>query len=182
MGRFTCILLALLFAAGSASPSGAGGDDAARLGQYALTDLDGGTRTLGDYHGDVVVVNFWASWCAPCLKELPILDDWHAEWAPRGAKIAAISVDSSSKKARRFVEEAKLKMDVYHDGPDGLAKQLDLPFLPCTYVLDRSGKVVLVTGGSSKEELARVQRTVEALLSSTNSASLETAAVDGGVR
>ena len=179
MNRSMGILLALALVA--AVPAFAGDDAAATLQGYELTDLDGATSSLADHHGEVVVVNFWASWCAPCLKELPVLDSWNTEWAGRGARVAAISVDNSAVKAARMVEKQDLGLDVYHDGPDGLARDLDLPWLPCTYVLDQSGQVVLVTGGSSDEELARVERTVEELLSKAASAAAITSS-NGGAR
>lgn len=135
-----------------------------QLQGYELKDLEGASHSFAQNRGEVVVVNFWASWCAPCLKELPVFDRWHEDWSTRGARVAAISVDSSARKARNFVEKAGLGLDVYHDGPDGLARQLDLPYLPCTFVLDQEGRVALVSGGSSEEELERVYRTVEGLL------------------
>jgi thiol-disulfide isomerase/thioredoxin len=180
MNRHLNILAALVTVAVFAAPSGADEDAASQLQSYQLTDLEGVEHSLREHRGEVVVVNFWASWCAPCLKELPMLDAWHAEWADRGARVAAISVDHNPKKARRFIDKAGLGLDVYHDGPDGLASQLDLPFLPCTYVLDQSGAVVLISGGSNDEELTRIQSTVEGLLSS--SAALETASAHGGAR
>ena len=182
MNRNLSILAALVIGFVSAAPAGADDDDTRQLQSYVLTDLEGAEHSLREHRGEVIVVNFWASWCAPCLKELPILDSWHAEWAGRGARVAAISVDSNSKKARRFVDKAELGLDVYHDGPDGLARQLDLPFLPCTYVLDQSGDVVLISGGSSEEELDRIQRTVETLLSSSSAATLTTTSTDGDAR
>ena len=180
MNRHLNILAALVTVAVFAAPSGADADAAVQLQSYQLTDLEGTRYSLQEHRGEVIVVNFWASWCAPCLKELPMLDAWHAKWADRGARVAAISVDHNPKKARRFIDKAGLGLDVYHDGPDGLARQLGIPFLPCTYVLDQSGKVVLISGGSSEEELTRIQNTVEALLSS--SAALETVSTQGGAR
>lgn len=139
-------------------------DDAQRLTEYELTRFDGATHSLSEDAGEVVVVNFWASWCAPCLKELPVFDAWNSDWSTRGARVVAISVDHDARKARRFVEKTGLGLDFYHDGPDGLARELDLPFLPCTFVLDQAGEIVLVSGGSSEQELERVRRTVEELL------------------
>ena len=176
------ILIALLTVAGFAVPGGAADDDARLIRNYRLTDLEGAEHTLQENRGEVIVVNFWASWCPPCQKELPVMDGWNDEWADRGARVAAISVDSDLKDVRRFVEEAGLDLDVYHDGPGGLAGQLELPFLPCTYVLDQSGEIVLTSGGASDEDLARVRDTVEQLLASPPSASLNTTTANGGAR
>lgn len=158
----------------------AAGEDSRQLQNYRLTDLEGEPHSLGERRGEVVVVNFWASWCAPCLKELPTLDAWHAEWQGRGASVAAISVDHDQRKARRFVEKKGLDLDVYHDGPEGLARELDLPSLPCTYVLDQDGNVALVSQGASDEDLERVRRTVEGLIGT--SASAASSSNDGGAR
>ncbi len=129
-----------------------------------LKSLAGGSASLSDWRGDVLVVNFWASWCKPCLQELPILDEWNTAWREEGAHVVAISVDREEKRVIRFVDETALAMPVFHDGPNGLAKILDLPSLPCTYVLDREGRVVMQIRGSSASDLARVRVEVESRL------------------
>lgn len=131
-----------------------------------LTTADGATTTLAAWDGQVVVVNFWASWCAPCRRELPQLDGWNTDWAPRGAHVVAVSLDSDRERARRFASDQELKLTVLHDGPEGLARQLDLPAVPTTYVLDRDGVVVLEVQGSGERELDLVRQTVEKLLAS----------------
>lgn len=180
MDRFVRIVGILAICVSTATGVFAAGEDARQLSSYRLTDLEGEPHSLGERRGEVVVVNFWASWCAPCLKELPTLDAWHSEWQERGASVAAISVDRDERKARRFVEKEGLGLDVFHDGPEGLARDLDLPSLPCTYVIDQDGNVALVSQGSSDEDLERVRRTVEGLLGT--SASAATSSSNGGAR
>ena len=180
MNQFARTLGILAICAATAIGVSAAGEDARQLETYRLTDLEGTQHSLGERRGEVVVVNFWASWCAPCLKELPTLDAWHSEWDGRGASVAAISVDKDERKARRFVEKEGLGLDVYHDGPEGLARDLDLPSLPCTYVIDQDGNVALVSQGSSDEDLERVRRTVEGLIGT--SASAATTSSTGGAR
>ena len=170
MDRFSRTFGIVAICVATATGVTAADDDARLLQSYELTDLEGERHSLAERQGEVVVVNFWASWCAPCLKELPTLDAWNADWSGRGARVAAISVDREERNARRFVDKAGLELDVYHDGPDGLARELDLPFLPCTYVLDRNGEIALISGGSSEADLERVRRTVEGLLGTSASA------------
>lgn len=141
------------------------------LTTYNLKSLDGADTRLSSFRGEVVVVNFWASWCAPCLKELPVLNKWNAAWSDRGGRVVAISIDRDIRKARRFAKKADLTLTVLHDSPDGLAKILDLPSLPCTFVLDREGNVVKVIRSSSSKDLAALEQAVEALLHSPRKSS-----------
>src|SRR5262245_56507826 len=88
----------------AAADVGCAQSDRDTLAAHRLESLDGKTTTLAAYRGDVIVVNFWASWCAPCRRELPMLDQWNAAWSGRGARVIAISIDTDAKKARRFAE------------------------------------------------------------------------------
>jgi len=136
------------------------------LASHRLTSFEGAATTLSAYRGQVLVVNFWASWCAPCHDELVTMDRWNDAWAERGARVVAISIDKDAAKARRFTEHLKLSLTVLHDGPTGLARTLDIPALPCTYLLDSQGRVVSVVRGSSAGELAALRAKVEAMLAS----------------
>ena len=70
-----------------------------------MVDLAGESASLADYRGEVLVVNFWASWCAPCRDELPVLDAWNTEWAGTGARVVAVSLDKRIDNAKRFVAD-----------------------------------------------------------------------------
>jgi peroxiredoxin len=141
------------------------------LERHPLRDPEGRVVRLGELRGDVVVVSFWASWCKPCKKELRALDAWLDESRGRAEapRVVAVSVDSDSRKAMRFVQETAVRIPVYHDGPDGLARSLDLPALPLTLVLDRDGRIAHVARGGSAEELAALERKVEQLLAEPSS-------------
>ena len=176
------VLLAVVVMAAVATVAGAGksrdashpGPDAAQirraLGDHTLRGLDGRTLRLGSLQGEVVVVNFWASWCGPCRKELPSLDRLHASIAPRGGRVVAVSIDHEERNVRRFIRAHRLSLPVYHDGPDGLARKLDLPHVPFTVVLDRDGGVALTTGGADERALEAIAATTRRLLAAAPSA------------
>ena len=174
------VTAALLVPSFDVNRAAAGTDAGEILASYPLTSLDGVETRLSSFRGEVVIVNFWASWCAPCRKELPVMDGWHADWTGRGGRVVAISIDKEVRKARRFAEETNLSLTVLHDTPDGLARILDIPSLPCTFLLDKDGNVVSVVRSSSGEELSKLQKQAESLLASSRYAAGDSA--DGGTQ
>lgn len=142
------------------------------LGRHPLRMLDGPPTTLAAMRGDVVVVNFWATWCAPCRKELPRLDALNRQLAGHGARIVAVSIDEDAANVERFTKGGRLTLPVAHDGPAGLARELDLRSVPATIVLDRDGRVAWSTGRSDEATLAEMTAVVKRLAGS--------AAVAGG--
>jgi thiol-disulfide isomerase/thioredoxin len=171
--------------AASASPALAGADEAAvaagaenrhgeALRRHPLRTLDGRTVTLAAYDGEVVVVNFWASWCKPCRRELPGLDALHRDLL-RGAggvrgRVVAISIDAEAANARRFVRDHKLSLPACHDGPEGLARILDLDRVPTTLVLDRDGRIAFVQSGGGPQALAELNAVTRRLLATRTAA------------
>lgn len=150
-------------AAAPAAFGAAPGAAEAALGRHPLRLLDGSRTTLAGLRGRVVVVNFWASWCAPCRRELPRLDALHRELAAGGASVIAVSLDSDAENARRFARAARLSLPVAHDGPAALARTLELRAVPATVVLDRDGRIAWSTGRSDDAALAELERVVRRL-------------------
>lgn len=159
------LLLATPAAAGAPKGLGASADAAQRaIAARSLRGLDGKPMTLASKPGEVVVVNFWASWCAPCRRELPRLAKLNRELAGRGARVVAISIDRDAENARRFCKSQGVSLPVAHDGPEGLARQLDLKSVPLTLVLDGDGRIAYSTTGSDEAALAQVAAAAHRLL------------------
>lgn len=135
----------------------------AAIASHELNRLDGETAQIGEMQGDVVVLNFWASWCKPCKKELLVLDELAASLEGSRARILAVSIDQEAKNASRYIEKAGLELEVFHDGTNGLASALDLPSLPCTIVVGTDGRIVEVAQDGSLKTLRRLERKVREL-------------------
>jgi len=125
-----------------------------RLGEAAPGS--GPELTLSSLRGRVVVLNFWASWCGPCRRELPQLRALAASLAGSGGRVVPVSIDADARNAADFAQRFAPGLAVFHDGPDGLARSLDLPALPYTLVLDRDGRMVWSGGGADAATLAQI--------------------------
>lgn len=142
------------------------------LAQHPLTTLSGEETTLSAA-GRVTVVHFWATWCAPCRKELPLLDDLHERYGDQDIRFAAISVDTDPAKLRRFLEEVPVSLPIYVDGTSGVAKALDLPSLPYTVVLDANGNTVLATAQSGASAMKAISQSIDRTLAQAASGQYE---------
>jgi peroxiredoxin len=116
--------------------------DAHRQGaDFSLQDLQKQTWQLHQLKGKVVLVNFWATWCPPCRKEMPDLNALYAEFKDRGLVILAIS-DEEAAKVLLFIQAQGINYPVLLDPGDAVNKQFDIEGIPKSFVYDREGKIV----------------------------------------
>jgi thiol-disulfide isomerase/thioredoxin len=105
-------------------------------------DSQGGKRTLADFHGRMILLNVWATWCVPCREEMPALDRLQAELGGPRFQVLAVSVDQEGPEiAQRFFKEIGVKsLDFYIDRSARAAFQLDAVGLPVSILIDRQGR------------------------------------------
>jgi thiol-disulfide isomerase/thioredoxin len=115
--------------------------------------LTGGA--LPDTAGKVVVVDFWASWCAPCKASFPAYARLQATYAARGLVIVAVSVDDSAAAYAAFLAKLKPSFATVHDAEHKLVGLVQVPTMPTSYLLDRSGKVRFVHEGFHGDQTER---------------------------
>ena len=131
-----------------------------------LVSLAGGE--LPATAGKVVLVDFWASWCAPCKASFPMIAKLHQEYAPRGLVIAAIGIDEKAAAAAAFVKKLAPPFVTLHDRSQALVKQVVVPTMPTTYLLGRDGRVRFVHEGYHGERSDReLRQQIEMLLVET---------------
>ena len=116
--------------------------------EFELPRLSGGgTASLADYRGKVVVLNFWASWCDPCKAESPLLERWHQRLSKQGGLVLGVDVQDLSGDARAFVDEFRLTYPMLRDGPGKLRDDFGILGLPESFVIDRRGRIAAVVRG-----------------------------------
>ncbi len=110
--------------------------------EVSLPDLEGRTVRLSDFRGNVVVLNFWATWCPPCVEEMPSLQKLQQALGEKGLQVLAASVDENLQDVARFREEHDLSLPILHDRGGKIAHRFSTFKYPETYVVDRDGKLV----------------------------------------
>ena len=114
----------------------------------ALPVLDApGTRSLRSYRGKVVVLNFWASWCAPCKSETPLLERLQRQIASRGGTVLGVNYRDTTGDANAFARKYGLTYPSLRDVDGDLANDYGTRALPETFVIDRQGKITAVSRG-----------------------------------
>jgi peroxiredoxin len=108
---------------------------------FTLPDLDGKLHGLANFRGQVVVLNFWATWCPPCIDEMPSLQRLHQALADRGVAVIAVSVDERFSDVPAFVKKFDLTFPVLYDEGKKVSRKYQTFKYPETYILDRDGRL-----------------------------------------
>lgn len=97
---------------------------------------------LSPHAGKVVLVDFWASWCTPCRRSFPWMNDMQTKYADDGLVIVAVNVDNDREAALRFLEEHPPGFEVHYDADHALARRFEVVAMPSSFLLDRDGRIV----------------------------------------
>lgn len=133
-----------------------------------FVDGDGAARSLGEWRGRVVLINLWATWCAPCIEEMPSLDRIAARLGGPGFDVVAIAVDrQGATVVRPFMEKLGLaRLQLYLDPTNGVVRALGAPGLPVSVVLDREGRELGRVLGAAEWDSPAFERLLRAAIGS----------------
>ena len=130
-----------------------------------IADTPTATLDLARFHGQVVVVDFWASWCKPCRQSIPWLNQLRSQYASQGLVIIGVNVDAERSDAERFLREVPIDFQVLYDPQGRLAQEFHVQGMPSTFVYDRNGKLAQTLLGYREARRADHEATIQALLS-----------------
>jgi len=112
-----------------------------RAPDFKITTDDGRTVTRTNFGGKVLVLNFWASWCAPCVSEAPSLEAFERQMGPQGVVVLGVSIDTNEKRYRQFLERFHITFPTARDPEANLSASYGTFLIPETYVIDSTGQV-----------------------------------------
>ena len=110
--------------------------------QFYVKDRNGQMHSLNDFRGKVVLVNFWATWCPPCIEEMPSMDNLQKKLDEEKFAVIAISVDDSWDPVDAYIKSSNLDLNIYSDFEGKVAKLYGTHKVPETYILSKEGTVV----------------------------------------
>lgn len=121
-------------------------------------------RTLADYRGQPVLLNIWATWCAPCRAEMPSIERLHNTYGPRGLKVVAVSIDDPGTEAaiRAFARDMGLTFEILHDSTGQVQRAYETTGVPETIIIGRDGvirkKIAMATDWDSEPNRHLIER------------------------
>jgi len=114
---------------------------------FTLKSNTGENLKLSEFRGEVVLINFWASWCGPCRQEMPVLDELHRQYKALGFTVLGVNVEEDSSAARKLLEEVQISFPVLFDNNSVVSKQYDVIAMPSTVLVDRNGNMRFIHKG-----------------------------------
>jgi len=152
---FTVLLLSLSLPVFATEPAA----------DFALPSFPDDTNiTLADFKGRVVYLDFWATWCPPCRKSFPWMEEMQQHYKADGLSIIAVSVDKKRQLIEQFIKKTEPTFIVAHDPTGKVAKTYKLRGMPSTYLIDRNGQLVMTHMGFRNKDKAKMEAAIQTLL------------------
>jgi peroxiredoxin len=131
---------------------------------FTLESRDGGAVSLEDLGGQVVMINFWATWCVPCRQEMPHLQALYERYNDLGFELLAVNVEDDPEGARKWLEETPVTFPVLFDANNEVSKMYKVVAMPSTVLVGRDGTMRFIHHGYKAGYEGEYQNQVRALL------------------
>lgn len=129
---------------------------------FEVVDLEGNTHRLSEYKGQGVFLNFWGSWCGPCKREMPFMENQSKEFKEKGVHILALNVKDTRLKAETFRDQYGLTFPIAQDRDESILRAYNVIPLPTTFLIDPDGVIVkIITTGMTEEEIRQAMESIQ---------------------
>lgn len=131
---------------------------------FTLKSMSGKNLKLSEFRGQVVMINFWASWCAPCRQEMPLLEDLYKKYKGLGFALLGVNVEEDSSKASTLLRSIRVSFPILFDNKNKVSKLYKVSAMPTTVIVDRGGNMRYLHQGYKPGYEREYQKQVRSLL------------------
>ena len=131
---------------------------------FTLKSLDGKNLKLSELAGNVVLLNFWASWCGPCRKEMPLLNDLQKKYESLGFVVLGVNVEQNTDPAKSFLKKTPVDFPILFDSANNVSKLYDVIAMPTTVMIDRNGTMRYLHRGYKAGDEKKYKKMVKKLI------------------
>lgn len=129
---------------------------------FELVDLEGNKHRLSDYKGEGVFLNFWGTWCPPCKKEMPYMEDMYKEFEAKGVHILTVNVGEPKTKIEIFRDDMALSFPMLWDKNKSVMDLYNIKPLPTTFLINPDGKIIrIIKQGMSEEQIREYLESIQ---------------------
>lgn len=161
--RFICLIV--LFGLNSSLPAQAGTSPLSGPAQpFSLPTRNGPPVQLADFKGDVVMINFWASWCGPCRQEMPLIEGLHKKYSRLGFTVLGVNVDANPQDAHKMLTEIPVSFPVGFDSKNKVSELYQIDAMPSTLMVDRKGNLRFLHRGYKPGYEADYEKQIRTLI------------------
>ncbi len=122
---------------------------------FVLVDMQGNKHRLSDYRGQGVFLNFWGTWCPPCKKEMPYINNQYLQYKDKGVQVLSIDIQEPKLAVNQFAERYKLDFPIMIDTDKEVMNVYGIDPLPATFLIDKNGDVVKYHTGEMTENMIK---------------------------
>ena len=158
--RQLCILFVGLFILGAANAANIQG----KAPNFTLKSNTGKNVKLSELRGQVILLNFWASWCGPCRQEMPLLEKLHKRYSALGFTVLGVNVEEDPRKAKTLLKDISVSFPILFDTSNKVSKQYKVSAMPSTVMIDRNGNMRYLHKGYKPGDEAQYKKWVKKLV------------------
>ncbi|RPJ96766.1 thiol-disulfide oxidoreductase ResA [Rummeliibacillus sp. TYF005] len=129
---------------------------------FSLVDLNGETHKLSDYKGQGVLLNFWGTWCKPCKKEMPAINNQYKQFKNQGVQILGINIAQSNLEVSSYADKLGVEFPIAIDKTKSVMRAYNVDILPTTVLIDKDGKIVkIITGEMTETDIEKYLKSIK---------------------
>lgn len=129
---------------------------------FSLVDLNGETHKLSDYKGQGVLLNFWGTWCKPCKKEMPAINNQYKQFKDQGVQILGINIAQSNLEVSSYADKLGVEFPIAIDKTKSVMRAYNVDPLPTTVLIDKDGKIVkIITGEMTETDIEKYLKSIK---------------------